>query len=266
MTGVPMGLTPNRQVILDLLGYVPILVLGVALADALHWIWQWKRGLLTPVERRKRLRRYAVLFAAGVGVLAISQIIRDVLANSLGWHTAGLPVVLLASILMLLLHPAYRKPTEKDVERHFGQNPRHCGQCDYDLTGNVSGVCPECGWLIPAAPVRVEDPNWWCWWRKWDIEYLERWRTTCLLHMLMVLSSFGLAAVIMFSYTLLKPILIIDPRTGLMMFHRPWFVYILPVAALAMVVVGLQMAVNAVRVVVYGLRKKRMVDESDRGS
>ncbi len=25
----------------------------------------------------------------------------------------------------------------------------HCTQCEYDLTGNVSGVCPECG-----APVR----------------------------------------------------------------------------------------------------------------
>jgi hypothetical protein len=25
----------------------------------------------------------------------------------------------------------------------------NCGQCGYDLTGNVSGVCPECGWRIP---------------------------------------------------------------------------------------------------------------------
>ena len=23
--------------------------------------------------------------------------------------------------------------------------PNHCRKCDYDLTGNVSGVCPECG-------------------------------------------------------------------------------------------------------------------------
>ena len=23
--------------------------------------------------------------------------------------------------------------------------PGHCPKCDYDLTGNVSGVCPECG-------------------------------------------------------------------------------------------------------------------------
>ncbi len=30
--------------------------------------------------------------------------------------------------------------------------PGHCGKCDYDLTGNVSGRCPECGqaWLPPG--------------------------------------------------------------------------------------------------------------------
>jgi predicted amidophosphoribosyltransferase len=23
--------------------------------------------------------------------------------------------------------------------------PGHCQKCGYDLTGNVSGICPECG-------------------------------------------------------------------------------------------------------------------------
>ena len=26
---------------------------------------------------------------------------------------------------------------------------RHCYVCGYDLTGNVSGVCPECGTHVP---------------------------------------------------------------------------------------------------------------------
>lgn len=26
----------------------------------------------------------------------------------------------------------------------------HCQQCDYDLTGNISGVCPECGKTVPT--------------------------------------------------------------------------------------------------------------------
>jgi hypothetical protein len=27
----------------------------------------------------------------------------------------------------------------------------HCGECGYNLTGNVSGVCPECGSTILEA-------------------------------------------------------------------------------------------------------------------
>lgn len=29
------------------------------------------------------------------------------------------------------------------------RNSRRCCQCGYDLTGNVSGICPECGTPIP---------------------------------------------------------------------------------------------------------------------
>jgi len=32
--------------------------------------------------------------------------------------------------------------------------PGHCQQCGYDLTGNVSGVCPECGVRRPEAKQR----------------------------------------------------------------------------------------------------------------
>ncbi len=28
----------------------------------------------------------------------------------------------------------------------------HCRRCGYDLTGNVSGRCPECGAVVPAGP------------------------------------------------------------------------------------------------------------------
>lgn len=29
--------------------------------------------------------------------------------------------------------------------------PGHCRKCGYDLTGNASGVCPECGISVPSA-------------------------------------------------------------------------------------------------------------------
>jgi predicted RNA-binding Zn-ribbon protein involved in translation (DUF1610 family) len=34
-------------------------------------------------------------------------------------------------------------------DRHRRIPPGHCQTCGYDLTGNVSGVCPECGKPIP---------------------------------------------------------------------------------------------------------------------
>lgn len=37
----------------------------------------------------------------------------------------------------------------KDVDRCF--SPWLCHWCDYDLTGNRSGTCPECGNRIPAS-------------------------------------------------------------------------------------------------------------------
>lgn len=29
--------------------------------------------------------------------------------------------------------------------------PGHCGKCAYDLTGNVTGRCPECGEAVPSS-------------------------------------------------------------------------------------------------------------------
>jgi hypothetical protein len=42
-------------------------------------------------------------------------------------------------------------------ENAYQQDPVHCGQCGYNLTGNVSGICPECGWKIPPPPKPEED-------------------------------------------------------------------------------------------------------------
>ena len=34
---------------------------------------------------------------------------------------------------------------------------RLCVQCDYDLTGNISGRCPECGWEIDEAAIAIRN-------------------------------------------------------------------------------------------------------------
>jgi hypothetical protein len=41
--------------------------------------------------------------------------------------------------------------------RPNGQRIGHCSRCDYDLTGNESGVCPECGTPTPDVPADAEE-------------------------------------------------------------------------------------------------------------
>lgn len=40
----------------------------------------------------------------------------------------------------------------------YTSQPDRCRRCGYDLTGNVSGRCPECGTIISAAPKVSEGP------------------------------------------------------------------------------------------------------------
>ncbi len=39
--------------------------------------------------------------------------------------------------------------TESYFRRLYKDDPGFCGRCGYDLTGNVSGRCSECGWKLP---------------------------------------------------------------------------------------------------------------------
>ncbi len=55
-------------------------------------------------------------------------------------------------LFAFLLVALYRHPW--DFFRRFRQfrwvNHGRCGNCGYDLTGNTSGVCPECGMSAKA--------------------------------------------------------------------------------------------------------------------
>lgn len=248
-----MGLTPNQQLVFRLIMYLVFVLCGLGFIDAVYFGWQRRRRLLTPLQERRRTQRLVALSSFTSCLLFVWIAGKEYFEGGFSWIVLS-PIVIVP-VLIANLHRVFRSPKAKDFERNFALNSRHCGRCEYDLTGNVSGMCPECGWVIPATPMRVEEPNWWCWWKKWGIEYLERWRTTFILHVFIVLSSFGLAAVSLFVYTLLEPIVIIDPLDGMGRLHRPWFVYIVPVCALVMVVVGLHITINLIRIALYRLRK-----------
>ncbi len=59
------------------------------------------------------------------------------------------------SVPIWLLLLAIGLPTCALYFRRRRRRPGHCVQCDYDLTGNVTGVCPECGLAYaPDTPSR----------------------------------------------------------------------------------------------------------------
>ena len=49
------------------------------------------------------------------------------------------------------LHVGFMGAKDEEVERHL--NPMLCKKCGYNLTGNVSGICPECGRAIEQVQV-----------------------------------------------------------------------------------------------------------------
>ena len=58
-----------------------------------------------------------------------------------------LNMIITACFVTIVLAAACRlAASQRDRwERLFRPPPGHCQNCGYDLTGNVSGVCPECG-------------------------------------------------------------------------------------------------------------------------
>ncbi len=63
--------------------------------------------------------------------------------HSIGAYQQELIIPLWLPILLLLIPTVYLWWLDRDAIE-----PGHCVQCGYDLTGNVSGRCPECGGAI----------------------------------------------------------------------------------------------------------------------
>ena len=95
-------------------------------------------GLAFGIVNAQRARRLAWVF--GIGMF-VAQTVPAYLVNPSKWYLClfnlahvVLPVATAAALLRL------RKVN----------HPGHCKTCDYDLTGNVTGICSECG--TPIAP------------------------------------------------------------------------------------------------------------------
>jgi hypothetical protein len=188
---------------------------------------------LSPRVVRKRYRWVILNQLTTVGMVACLLVFH----RPIEWQMAllfGVIVLSTAPLVWLML----RRQTEDEAQRNFAHDTRHCGRCEYDLTGNVSGICLECGWAIPKTPMRLQSPDWARWWRKWEIEYLENWPRTLRMVKLSVV-MFGAIAV------------------GLLVFWIYWpesWLFVLLVSLPMWLMAG-HMLILSIRVATYGRKQ-----------
>lgn len=98
-----------------------------------------------------RSRNRLFLLNAALPVLAgLALIMLEV--RVLGWIGVAHPPF---PRVLLIISALYIPPGLLSVGAYGAMNPirlaaGHCRNCEYDLTGNVSGVCPECGTGVPG--------------------------------------------------------------------------------------------------------------------
>jgi hypothetical protein len=102
-----------------------------------------------------RVSHYGII-RAGKGVTYYRQTAAPQGPQTAAWWIVGsvphwLIALLTAVVPALWLRIAYQRARVRQQMRHG-----HCLTCGYDLTGNVSGRCPECGTAVPLAPRATE--------------------------------------------------------------------------------------------------------------
>jgi hypothetical protein len=76
----------------------------------------------------------------------------------LGYALISLLIACLLAFLILVtaeLVGWFAEAVLKNLRAFLG--PQHCRECGYDLTGNVSGRCPECGTPTETWPTRTRE-------------------------------------------------------------------------------------------------------------
>ncbi|HEX2972646.1 MAG TPA: hypothetical protein VHP11_09955 [Tepidisphaeraceae bacterium] len=113
-----------------------------------------KRGPKSLAPRQTRKRSW---WALALMALSCTIVVSGLWGSGLRQHKVMIATSL--GCVATMLYQCLRKPPVHEAVENFAADSRHCGQCEYDLTGNTSGVCPECGWRIPQGELDVDTPR-----------------------------------------------------------------------------------------------------------
>lgn len=123
------------------------------------WVRSGRLGIDNEPEvqaqiEKERLTRETVSSMPGFGLLVFVPR-ADTIMNPPSrvpprWsHSSAIPLP--AAVVLLAIFPL-RAGWRLSI-RHRRRNRGLCTSCGYDLTGNVSGVCPECGAAVPLIKI-----------------------------------------------------------------------------------------------------------------
>ncbi len=183
-----------------------------------------------PTPRKiRRIHRLGFYFSLPLGCVFIYHLLYSQFDT---WVMGFLAAFCVWPIGLLGYLGFLKRQTDQDIAINYGEDPGHCGQCGYDLTGNVSGVCPECGWKIPGPSHQWERVGWALWWKQWRIDYLNNWRGSLVVTSVMAV-VFGAMAV----------------------WIAVWFDVLFGIIVSLM---SVHMLINAIRVADYARRRRRL--------
>jgi hypothetical protein len=88
------------------------------------------------------MRRRPILLAAILmgSVIVTGPFLYLISSHHPSWPDWLLPAIVTVAWIAFALVVAHKMGFTKSYKRHG-----YCPHCDYDLFGNTSGVCPECG-------------------------------------------------------------------------------------------------------------------------
>ncbi len=96
--------------------------------------------------RRRVFRHWQIWAAIGIGGVAfgLGGWLREELHPLVGHYLSFAPFVVCIVLVCLFAGAVGRKVEEPYIREELAL-AGYCPCCGYNLTGNVSGVCPECG-------------------------------------------------------------------------------------------------------------------------
>ena len=177
-----MGLF-SLWVSLAILGLLLIAIIPVVAVVGMRMIR--RRAEMAPRQRRRFDRKNSIISAVIMAGVATMMFYSGQM-----WGACMFTLLCAITLYGVAVYPIKHSDVETRV--NYAADPSCCGRCDYDLTGNESGICPECGWLIPETPEFVEPVHWAYWWKSWEIQYMERWRGPLAACLYLVVLSLGM--------------------------------------------------------------------------